>query len=89
MFLGALIARDIGGKRNAQILTAFAVFIVPMSLFGAFLWVSFLRNGQARSAPAHTQVMQGTSEGARTHFIFEEDLKKCNFSQTWCDLLST
>lgn len=41
MILGALIARDLGGKRNAQILTAFVVFIVPMSLFGGTVIMYF------------------------------------------------
>ena len=41
MFLAALMARDMGGKRNAQILTAFAVFIVPMSLFGGTVIMYF------------------------------------------------
>ena len=35
------MARDMGGKRNAQILTAFAVFIVPMSLFGGTVIMYF------------------------------------------------
>src|SRR5512134_3989191 len=47
MILAGLMARDMGGKRNAQILAAFAVFIAPISLFGgtvimyfafAYLW---------------------------------------------------
>lgn len=41
MILGALIARDMGGKRNAQLLTALAVFIVPMSLFGGTVIMYF------------------------------------------------
>lgn len=41
MILAALIARDMGGKRNAQILTAFAVFIAPMSLFGGTVIMYF------------------------------------------------
>jgi hypothetical protein len=41
MILGALIARDMGGKRNAQILAAFAVFIGPMSLFGGTVIMYF------------------------------------------------
>jgi 4-amino-4-deoxy-L-arabinose transferase-like glycosyltransferase len=41
MFLAALIARDMGGKRSAQILTAFAVFITPVSLFGGTLIMYF------------------------------------------------
>jgi hypothetical protein len=41
MILAALIARDMGGKRNAQILTAFAVFIAPISLFGGTVIMYF------------------------------------------------
>jgi len=41
IILGALIARDMGGKRNAQILTAFAVFIAPISLFGGTVIMYF------------------------------------------------
>jgi 4-amino-4-deoxy-L-arabinose transferase-like glycosyltransferase len=41
MFLAALMARDMGGKRNAQILTAFAVFIAPISLFGGTVIMYF------------------------------------------------
>lgn len=41
MILAAWMARDMGGKRNAQILTAFAVFIVPMSLFGGTVIMYF------------------------------------------------
>ena len=41
MILGALIARDMGGKRNAQILTAFAVFITPVSLMGGTMIMYF------------------------------------------------
>jgi 4-amino-4-deoxy-L-arabinose transferase-like glycosyltransferase len=41
MILAALMARDMGGKRNAQILTAFAVFIVPMSMFGGTVIMYF------------------------------------------------
>jgi 4-amino-4-deoxy-L-arabinose transferase-like glycosyltransferase len=41
MILAALMARDMGGKRNAQILTAFAVFIAPVSLFGGTVIMYF------------------------------------------------
>jgi 4-amino-4-deoxy-L-arabinose transferase-like glycosyltransferase len=41
MVLGALMARDMGGKRSAQIITALAVFIVPMSLFGGTVVMYF------------------------------------------------
>src|SRR5512133_2568476 len=33
MILAGLIARDMGGKRNAQIIAALSVFIAPISLF--------------------------------------------------------
>jgi 4-amino-4-deoxy-L-arabinose transferase-like glycosyltransferase len=41
MILAALMARDMGGKRNAQILTAFTVFIAPVSLFGGTVIMYF------------------------------------------------
>lgn len=41
MILAALIARAMGGNRNAQILTAFAVFIAPVSLFGGTVIMYF------------------------------------------------
>lgn len=41
MVLAALIARDIGGKRSAQFLTAFAVFIAPISLIGGTVIMYF------------------------------------------------
>ena len=41
MILAALMARDMGGKRSAQILTAFAVFIAPVSLFGGTVIMYF------------------------------------------------
>ncbi len=41
MILAGLMARDMGGKRNAQILTAFAVFIAPVSLFGGTVIMYF------------------------------------------------
>ena len=41
MILAALIAHDMGGKHSAQILTAFVVFIVPMSLFGGTVIMYF------------------------------------------------
>ncbi|NUM48962.1 MAG: glycosyltransferase family 39 protein [Anaerolineales bacterium] len=41
MILAAWMARDMGGKRNAQILTAFAVFIAPVSLFGGTVIMYF------------------------------------------------
>ena len=34
MILAGLMARDMGGKRNAQVMTAIAVFIAPVSLMG-------------------------------------------------------
>jgi 4-amino-4-deoxy-L-arabinose transferase-like glycosyltransferase len=41
MILAGLMARDMGGKRNAQILAAFAVFIAPVSLFGGTVIMYF------------------------------------------------
>ncbi|MBE0671023.1 MAG: glycosyltransferase family 39 protein [Anaerolineales bacterium] len=41
MILAAWMTRDMGGKRNAQILTAFAVFIVPISMFGGTVIMYF------------------------------------------------
>ena len=41
MILAGLMARDMGGKRNVQILTAFAVFIAPISLFGGTVIMYF------------------------------------------------
>ncbi len=41
MVLAGLMARDMGGKRNAQILTAFVVFITPVSLFGGTVMMYF------------------------------------------------
>ncbi|HSL42881.1 MAG TPA: glycosyltransferase family 39 protein [Anaerolineales bacterium] len=41
MILAGLMARDMSGKRNAQILTAFAVFIAPVSLMGGTLIMYF------------------------------------------------
>jgi 4-amino-4-deoxy-L-arabinose transferase-like glycosyltransferase len=41
MVLAALMARDMGGKRAAQILTAFVVFITPVSLFGGTVIMYF------------------------------------------------
>jgi len=41
MVLAGLMARDMGGKRNAQLLTAFAVFISPISLQGGTLIMYF------------------------------------------------
>ena len=41
MVLAGLMARDMGGKRNSQILTAFAVFIAPISLFGGTVIMYF------------------------------------------------
>jgi len=40
MFLAGMIARDMGGKRNAQILTAFVVFIAPIALI-AGTWIMY------------------------------------------------
>lgn len=40
MILAGLMARDMGGKRNAQILSAFAVFIAPISLMGG-TWIMY------------------------------------------------
>jgi hypothetical protein len=41
MILAGLMARDMGGKRHAQILTAFTVFIAPVSLMGGTLIMYF------------------------------------------------
>lgn len=41
MILAGLMARDMGGKRNAQITAAFAVFITPVSLMGGTLIMYF------------------------------------------------
>ena len=41
MVLAGLMARDMGGKRHAQILTAFVVFITPVSLFGGTVIMYF------------------------------------------------
>ena len=41
MVLAGLMARDMGGKRNAQILTAFTVFIAPVSLMGGTVIMYF------------------------------------------------
>jgi hypothetical protein len=41
MVLAGLIARDMGGKRTAQLLTAFAVFITPVSLMGGTVIMYF------------------------------------------------
>lgn len=41
MVLAAWMARDMGGKRMAQVLTAFVVFISPMSLFGGTVIMYF------------------------------------------------
>jgi 4-amino-4-deoxy-L-arabinose transferase-like glycosyltransferase len=41
MILAGLMARDMGGKRNAQIMTAFAVFITPVSLMGGTVIMYF------------------------------------------------
>ena len=41
MILAGLMARDMGGKRNAQILTAFMVFIAPVSMFGGTVIMYF------------------------------------------------
>ena len=41
MVLAGLMARDMGGKRNAQILSTFAVFIAPVSLFGGTVIMYF------------------------------------------------
>ena len=41
MLLAGLMARDMGGKRNAQILAALAVFIAPISLFGGTVIMYF------------------------------------------------
>lgn len=41
MVLAALMARDMGGKRSAQVLTAFVVFITPVSLFGGTVIMYF------------------------------------------------
>jgi 4-amino-4-deoxy-L-arabinose transferase-like glycosyltransferase len=41
MILTGLMARDMGGKRNAQIMSAFAVFIAPISLMGGTVIMYF------------------------------------------------
>ena len=41
MVLAGLMAHDLGGKRNAQLLTAFAVFISPVSLMGGTVIMYF------------------------------------------------
>jgi 4-amino-4-deoxy-L-arabinose transferase-like glycosyltransferase len=41
MVLAGLMARDMGGKRNAQLMAAFAVFIAPMSLTGGTVIMYF------------------------------------------------
>ncbi|RPJ20222.1 MAG: phospholipid carrier-dependent glycosyltransferase [Chloroflexi bacterium] len=41
VILAGLMARDMGGKRNAQIMAAFAVFITPISLQGGTLMMYF------------------------------------------------
>jgi 4-amino-4-deoxy-L-arabinose transferase-like glycosyltransferase len=41
MILAGLMAREMGGKRHAQILAAFAVFIAPISLFGGTVIMYF------------------------------------------------
>jgi 4-amino-4-deoxy-L-arabinose transferase-like glycosyltransferase len=41
MVLGGLMARDMGGRRNAQLMTAFAVFIAPVSLMGGTVIMYF------------------------------------------------
>ena len=41
MILAGLMARDMGGKRNAQLMAALAVFITPMSLMGGTLIMYF------------------------------------------------
>jgi len=41
MILAGFMARDMGGKRNAQVLAALTVFIAPMSLFGGTVIMYF------------------------------------------------
>jgi 4-amino-4-deoxy-L-arabinose transferase-like glycosyltransferase len=41
MILAGLMARDMGGKRNAQLMAAFAVFIAPVSLMGGTVIMYF------------------------------------------------
>lgn len=41
MILAGLMARDLGGKRNAQLMTAFAVFIAPVSLMAGTVIMYF------------------------------------------------
>ncbi len=41
MILAAFMARDMGGKRNAQMLVAFTVFIAPVSIFGGTVIMYF------------------------------------------------
>jgi 4-amino-4-deoxy-L-arabinose transferase-like glycosyltransferase len=40
LILAGLIARDMGGRRNAQVLSAFAVFIAPIALM-AGTWIMY------------------------------------------------
>ena len=40
MLLAGLMARDMGGKRSAQVMSAFAVFIAPISLMGG-TWIMY------------------------------------------------
>jgi hypothetical protein len=40
MILAGLMARDMGGRRNAQMMAAFAVFIAPISLMGG-TWIMY------------------------------------------------
>jgi 4-amino-4-deoxy-L-arabinose transferase and related glycosyltransferases of PMT family len=41
MVLAGLMARDMGGRRNAQLMAAFAVFIAPISLIGGTVIMYF------------------------------------------------
>src|SRR5512133_3657671 len=41
MVLAGLMAREMSGKRNAQLMAAFAVFIAPMSLVGSTVIMYF------------------------------------------------
>lgn len=63
MILAGLMARDMGGKRNAQIMSAFAVFIAPISLVGgtwimyfAFDYLWWSRSSWSACSPPRTRV---------------------------------
>lgn len=65
MILAGLMARDMAGKRNAQILAAFAVFIAPMSLMGGTLIMYFAFDYLWWACVAFCMVRLLTTEDAR------------------------